>query len=49
VTEDDLALLCRQARELDALRREQLERDGRIWDALLRRWVLRRESAKEAA
>ena len=49
MTEDDLALLCRQARELDALRREQLERDGRIYDTVLKRWVLRREPVKEAA
>ena len=43
MNEDDLALLCRQARELDALRRDQVERDGRIYDTVLKRWVLRRE------
>jgi hypothetical protein len=36
---DDIELAIRQEREMQAFRREQLQRDGKIYDAILRVWI----------
>jgi len=39
MNEEQLALHLSQMREVQELRRRQLERNGGIWDSLLCRWV----------
>ena len=40
---EGMALIMQHRREHAALTEQQLERDGRIWDSVLGRWVLRGE------
>lgn len=37
----DVELIVRQAREHQALTETQLQRDGRVYDAILKRWITR--------
>lgn len=47
ITDKQLALLIEQAREVDALRLRQLERDGIGWDSTLNKFVVVKPEATD--